>query len=65
MKFQGIDKFEYKYVQLGTNLPSSMKTMNGLGQEGWELIELFSPYKPLSGDIYKGLFKRKITEVTV
>lgn len=56
---QGIDKFEYKYVNLSLSINSSIKNLNSLGQEGWEVIELVKPKS--SGDIYNAWLKRRIT----
>ena len=63
MKYQGIDKFEYKYVKLGISPQRSVDILNSEGVEGWELIKLFEPL--MGGDIFRGLMKRKITEVEI
>lgn len=63
MKLQGIDKFEYKYVDLYTTFGASVTNLNILGKEGWELFELYHPKS--NGDCYKALLIRRITEVEV
>ena len=60
MKYQAIDKFEYKYVALYSSIEPSVIALNSLGKEGWELIEIKSPKSV--GEQYKALLKRKITE---
>ena len=57
--YEAYDKFEYIYVELGMSPQRSIDILNKKGKEGWELIKLFNPI--MSGDIYKGLMKRKIT----
>ena len=63
MIYQGIDKFEYKYVKLSISPQKSIDILNSEGAEGWELIKLFDPL--MGGDIFKALMKRKITEIKV
>lgn len=63
MKYQGIDKFEYQYINLYTTIGASITHLNLLGKEGWELFELIYPKS--SGDCYKALLIRKITEVEI
>jgi len=63
MIYQGIDKFEYKYIKLGISPQRSVDILNSEGADGWELIKLFEPL--MGGDIFRGLMKRKITEVEV
>lgn len=65
MKYQAIDRFEYKYVKLRTTIFASVNILNDEGKEGWELIELTKPIAPCNGDVYRGLLKRKITEIEV
>lgn len=65
MKYQGIDKFEYKYIKLSINLEKSIDKLNQEGESGWEVIKLFEPQTALYGDVFKVLLKRKITEVEV
>lgn len=60
MKFQAIDKFEYKYETLYSSIESSINALNFLGEKGWELFEL--KYPKSAGEPYKALLKRKITE---
>lgn len=65
MKYQAIDKFEYKYIKLRTSLPGSVDILNEEGKNGWELIELIKPSAPMGGDVYKALLKRRIMEVEI
>jgi len=58
MIYEKYDKFEYNYIKLKSNISNSIEILNSLGQEGWELINLELPKE--TGDIYKGLLKRKI-----
>ena len=58
MIYETYDKFEYNYIKLKSNISNSIEILNNLGQEGWELINLELPKE--TGDIYKGLLKRKI-----
>ena len=64
MKYQGIDKFEYKYVKLGISPQKSVELLNVEGAKGWELIKLID-VSPIAGDVYRAILKRKITEVEV
>lgn len=63
MKYQAYDKYEYNYVELYNSIQTTLRSLNLLGQEGWELIELIKPKS--SGDIHKAWMKRKITEVEI
>lgn len=63
MIIQGIDKFEYCYIVLKSSIQYTLKDLNKLGQEGWEIVQLEKPKS--TGDTYKALFKRKISEVEI
>ena len=59
MKFQTIDKFEYKYEELSSSIHKAIIKLNELGKEGWELIKIENPTSYVG---YKALLKRRITE---
>ena len=63
MILEAFDKFEYNYIKLSTSINKSINELNYYGNEGWELIHLESP--KMTGDIYRGLMKRKITRTQV
>ena len=63
MKVQYIDKFEYQYTPLYSNIEKSIEFLNRFGDNGWELIDLIKPES--TGEQYKAILKRKITEVEV
>ena len=63
MKVKGIDRFEYKYTELRNSIKHTENTLNILGQQGWEIIELIKPKSNI--EPYKAWLKRKITEVEV
>lgn len=63
MKVKGIDKFEYKYLELFNSIKSTENTLNVFGQNGWEVIELIMPKSNV--EPYKAWLKRKIIEVEV
>ena len=63
MTYQGINKYEYKYVILYSSIENSITILNNLGNEGWELIDLFKPSSV--GEQYKALLKRQILEINV
>ncbi len=60
MKFQAIDKFEYDYVVLNSNIIKTIEILNKYGKEGWELFKLFEPKTAVYP--YQAILKRKITE---
>ncbi len=63
MKYQAIDRFEYSYQLLSRSILESVKKLNKLGNDGWELIKFMNPTSQ-SGTC-SALLKRKITEIEV
>lgn len=65
MILEAFDKFEYKHVKLSTSINTTIKTLNELGNEGWEVIKFNDPQSMIGGTPYEALLKRKITRTKI
>lgn len=63
MEYQAFKRFEYKYVTLYSLMSASIGALNSMGNEGWELIELYTPKS--ANEQYKALLKRELDCVKV